>query len=174
MRKAISVKSNHPDAPARAVTRFSGDAYAVSEALIRILLAERASGGGATDGMAPHEIRLAVHLTRLDSATVGELAAAVGISRGWASRIVDRMDAAGHIVRARDSGDRRVVHVALSDHGRREISEAYDWRGQVVEQALGALSPEQRSATIQFLQALATGLEQGPPPSMPGSPRGKR
>ena len=165
MRKAISVKSNVLPKAAGSEGGYSADAYAVSEALIRIVLAEQAAGGGPTADLAPHEIRLAVHLVRLQSATVGELAAAVGISRGWASRIVDRMETAGHVVRRRDTADRRVVHVNLSDQGRSEISEAYDWRGQVVERALTSLGPEQRAATIRFLEQVATGLESGPPPA---------
>jgi DNA-binding MarR family transcriptional regulator len=163
LRNANSVKGKDQQDATASVSALSADAYAVSEALIRIVLAEQALGGGPAADMAPHEIRLAVHLLRLDSATVGELAAAVGISLGWASRIVDRMDAAGHVVRSRDTADRRLVHVRLSDRGRQEIAEAYDWRGQVVERALRGLTAEQREATIQFLQQLAAGLEGGPP-----------
>lgn len=66
---------------------------------------------------------------------VGELAGALGLTVGGASKVVDRMVAAGLLSREPDPADRRASRVALTDDGRRRLAAA----SQTCESALAAL-----------------------------------
>ena len=100
----------------------------------------------------PHVIRAAIHITQHESVTIGELADGLGISQGWASRLVDDMERAGQLVRERDPEDRRVSRVRLSPAAIDAVEHAYRWRGDAVEAALGELTPEQRAGVRLFLR----------------------
>lgn len=56
--------------------------------------------------------------------TMGQLAEAVALSTGGATRLIDRIEHAGFIERRGRAEDRRVVDVCLTDAGRRRLDEA--------------------------------------------------
>jgi DNA-binding MarR family transcriptional regulator len=58
------------------------------------------------------------------SLRVGDLARALRITVGAASKLVDRVEAAGLICRQLDADDRRASRVALTDTGRRMLADA--------------------------------------------------
>lgn len=51
------------------------------------------------------------------SLRMGELAAGTSLGAPGLTRLVDRMEAAGHVVRGRDESDRRAVIVGLTEEG---------------------------------------------------------
>jgi DNA-binding MarR family transcriptional regulator len=65
---------------------------------------------------------------------------------------VEELEAAGYATRERDSDDRRIVRVRLNPHRLEEVERAYEWRGQVVEQALLPLSESDGQAVRIFLR----------------------
>ena len=101
-----------------------------------------ASAGEATarPQMSAHAVRAAIHVYQHGERTVGQLASGLGISYGWASRVVDELEAAHYIVREHDPSDRRVVRVRLDDAALEQVERAYAWRGEAVERALEPLS----------------------------------
>jgi DNA-binding MarR family transcriptional regulator len=140
----------------RPVTR---DALDVGGLLLRIYGA--ASRTDQVDAeMSPHAVRAAIHLTTHGEATVGSLADGLGISQGWASRIAEEMERAGHLVRARDPMDRRVVRLRLSPSAVRAMERTSNWRGVAVERALEPCTPAERLAIREFLDRVATEMEQ--------------
>jgi DNA-binding MarR family transcriptional regulator len=111
-------------------------------------------GAGAQPGpIASHVIRAAIHVYEHGPQTISQLAAGIGISQGWASRIVDEMERAGYLERRRDPSDRRVVRVSLVPAAVERVERAYRWRGDAVEEALGGMSPEEAAAVERFLRA---------------------
>jgi DNA-binding MarR family transcriptional regulator len=110
---------------------------------------------GAAVAPAPlssHVIRAAIHIYGNGPQTIGQLAAGLGVSQGWASRVVDEMERAGYVARERDPGDRRVVRVSLVPAAVERVEKAYRWRGDAVEAALQDLSPAERTAVATFLR----------------------
>jgi DNA-binding MarR family transcriptional regulator len=145
--------------------RLSDEAYEVSELLVRVQEAARASqvpGAPRPAPMSPHAIRAAIHLAMAGSETVGQLARGLGISVGWASRIANEMEGSGHVLRERSTTDRRVVRLRLSPTAERLIAAFYAWRGDAVERALGELDPRGRDAVRTFLRRVAEEFERGP------------
>jgi len=146
------------------------EAFETSRLVVELLHAAHASrrgDGGVPDGphggrhdqpASEHAIRAAIYLYQHGERTVGQLAAGLGISRGWASRVADELVTRGHAARDGDPIDRRVVHLRLTEGSLAEIERAYRWRGDVVAAALAEHSPAERAAIRRFLQRVAADL----------------
>jgi DNA-binding MarR family transcriptional regulator len=104
-----------------------------------------------------HAVRTALHVYQHGERTVGQIASGLGISYGWASRVVEELEKVGYVTRERDSADRRVVRVRLNPDAVAEVERAYRWRGREVDEAMRPLSESERAAVRQFLRRV-TGL----------------
>lgn len=91
--------------------------------------------------------------------TVSELALALGTSIPSASSIVDRMEEHGLVDRVRNEIDRRVVHVALSDHGRVVVEEFGGPKRVQLQRLLGTMSTRELHDIIRGVEAICNGLE---------------
>jgi DNA-binding MarR family transcriptional regulator len=116
--------------------------------------AEAVAGGipAHAGQISSHLIRAAIHIYGNGPQTIGQLATGLGVSQGWASRLVDEMERAGYVARERDPGDRRVVRVSLVPAAVERVEKAYRWRGDAVEAALVGMSPKERAAVAAFLR----------------------
>ncbi|MGD0122414.1 MAG: MarR family winged helix-turn-helix transcriptional regulator [Candidatus Limnocylindrales bacterium] len=110
--------------------------------------------GTASVALSAHAVRAAIHVYQHGERTVGQLAAGLGISYGWASRVVEELEAAGYATRERDADDRRVVRVRLNPAKVGEVERAYHWRGESVGAALEPLADSERAAVRVFLRRL--------------------
>ena len=110
--------------------------------------------GTASVALSTHAVRAAIHVYQHGERTVGQLAAGLGISYGWASRVVEELEAAGYATRERDADDRRVVRVRLNPARVGEVERAYHWRGESVGAALEPLADSERAAVRVFLRRL--------------------
>ena len=117
-----------------------------------------APGGLHEEQASAHAIRAAIHLYQHGERTVGQLAAGLGISRGWASRVAEELVERGRVTRQSDPDDRRVVHLRLTEGSLAEIERAYRWRGDVVAAALAEHGPAERDAIRRFLRRVAADL----------------
>jgi DNA-binding MarR family transcriptional regulator len=176
-------RSTLPDlerAPGEASARPSDDAIDVGRLLvelIHVVYATRdvdAAGSPPTHGDEPgprppvsaHAIRAAMHLGRSGTRTIGELAEGLGISVGWASRVVSELEASGMVVRTPDRTDRRIVRVSLSAKATAIVERAYLWRAEAIDRALAPLDPAGRAAVRTFLRQAVDEL----PRARPGRP----
>ncbi len=100
----------------------------------------------------PHAIRAAIHVYQHGQRTIGELADGLGISYGWASRVVSELEASGLVRRSTDPADRRLVHVTLTAEAMAMVEDAYRWRGDAVARALATLDEPGRLAVRTFLR----------------------
>ena len=57
------------------------------------------------------------------------------------TRLLDRLEAGGLVEKARDTQDRRVVNVRITDHGLERVESASKAVGQAVRAALSSLGP---------------------------------
>jgi len=117
--------------------------------------AEPGPHGGAPRSRPPvsaHAIRAAMHIGHHGTRTIGELAEGLGISIGWASRVVSELEASAMVVRTPDRVDRRIVHVSLTPEASAVVERAYLWRAEAIERALASLDPAGRAAVRTFLR----------------------
>lgn len=97
------------------------------------------------------------------SLRVGDLARAVGITVGAASKLIDRVKAAGLISRQPDAEDRRASRIALTETGRHTLDAAtitYTAElGALLDATLSAAEQETMHALMQRLLATVNGRE---------------
>jgi MarR family transcriptional regulator, organic hydroperoxide resistance regulator len=110
-----------------------------------------------------HAVRAAIHIYQHGVRTVGQLSSGLGISYGWASRVVDELEAAHFIVREPDPSDRRVVRVRLDEAALERVERAYAWRGEAVSQALEPLTQGERTAVRTFLRRVIDLMREADP-----------
>lgn len=136
------------------MTRRSGqDGTAAPEGVATEFAAGGVAGAHPRAGpIASHVIRAAIHIYGNGPQTIGQLAVGIGVSQGWASRVVDEMERAGYVERQRDPADRRVVRVSLVPAAVERVERVYRWRGDAVEAALEGLSEADRAIVIGFLR----------------------
>lgn len=78
----------------------------------------------------------------------------LGVAGSSVTRLADRLDASGHLVRGSDPTNRSVVTLALTDAGRRVVEEVEGRRQRVLRSALDRLDPEQRAVCAEALTAM--------------------
>jgi DNA-binding MarR family transcriptional regulator len=156
--------------PATDGARPSNDALEIGRLVLELIHAAYATseseGGGpaGADGdaglaqryrrvVSPHAIRAAIHVYQHGQCTVGELADGLGISMGWASRVVSELESSGLVVRSTDTGDRRVVRVSLTPDAIDVVDHAYRWRADAIDRALAPLDDDGREVVRMFLRA---------------------
>ena len=107
---------------------------------------------GRRDAVSPHAIRAAIHVYQFGERTVGEIAEGLGISLGWASRVVTELEASGMVRRTTDPADRRIVRVSLTPRAMDMVEHAYRWRADAIDRALAPLDESGRAAVRTFLR----------------------
>jgi len=116
---------------------------------------------GHTYRLTTSQVKLLLHLGTRGQMTIGEIAAALGVSMPAASELVDRLVDAGHLVRASDPADRRKVLIAATPTAERIGAELCQLRRAQLRSALDHLEPADRPLFIRSLHALIAGLHHG-------------
>jgi DNA-binding MarR family transcriptional regulator len=107
--------------------------------------------------------------------TAGQLRTHLGLSSGGTSLVIDRLEAVGHIRRARDHpSDNRVVHLRYTDRGRATGMAFFGSLGGRANTILDGFSHDDLETILRFIGAMADAVHEqvqgltGPPPGPPG------
>jgi DNA-binding MarR family transcriptional regulator len=103
------------------------------------------------------QLRALVVIRRSGGTTVSELARSLGALPSSATRLCDRLVAAGYIERAPARDNRRFHAVSLSDTGERLLEALDTHRAQALETVLERMTPGDRTALAVGLHAFAAG-----------------
>jgi DNA-binding MarR family transcriptional regulator len=110
-------------------------------------------------------------LKRHGDISMGRLAEMLDVSLSNASGLIDRMAERGLVERIRVPDDRRLVLVALSDHGSQMLDHADVLRSALLESVLRRLDSDQLQrvavAMADIRQAIRAAIEAGELPSEP-------
>ncbi len=71
-----------------------------------------------------YEVLIHLYLAPDNRLRMSDLAASVLLSQSGVTRLVDRLERAGHVVRHQCADDRRVLYAQLTDRGRARLMEA--------------------------------------------------
>ena len=100
-------------------------------------------------------IRMLIHAQRQGKlVTPKDVAAWVGISSASTTKLVDRLVAAGHLVRVPHPHDQRTLCIQVTEATARAAHESIGRQHARRFDAAAALSHDQRQAVIDFLEAL--------------------
>jgi len=105
------------------------------------------------------QLRLMFDLKQTPGATLGELAALLGVSSPTASGLVDRLTRQGYVRRDGDTQDRRFVRHALTERGDALVSELEREGRALLESVLGELSAGELGSLVAGLEALVGAAE---------------
>jgi len=108
--------------------------------------------------MTPSKLRALDVLARQGGLRVGELAAQVGIDDATATRLVDRLEAAGVVERQREPGDRRATTVVLTPGGEELVAAIATQRQLFFCDVLESLNQREREELVRLTAKAAVAL----------------
>lgn len=115
---------------------------------------------GAADelgDLSPVQLRALTVLTDLDGANLAALAETMGVAVSTASRLVDRLVAAGWVDRRQSDANRREISLSLTDQGAALLRQYDNLRLAALRERLDRLSARRRSAVVAALADLTVG-----------------
>jgi DNA-binding MarR family transcriptional regulator len=134
----------------------------LDQAVSELLGAERRLRGRLKGDLTINHIRALAWLSRNDgSGTPGEISRETDLNPASVTGMLDQLEAQELIARTRSQTDRRVVEVALTDHGRSVLERKREyWRG-CWEQVLADVPAQDRAvaaAVVRRIAALYDGM----------------
>ncbi|HEY7066099.1 MAG TPA: MarR family winged helix-turn-helix transcriptional regulator [Chloroflexota bacterium] len=136
--------------------------HAVVEQLVRFFVVTDALNRTTTSrkiGFTPQQMQAAMQLMLRGELTIGELAAALGITPGWASRLADELVSSGHVVREQDRGDRRIVRLRIAPEMREHCKQVYGERAAALSRALAGATPAEIETFVRLMGRISTEIE---------------
>ncbi len=101
----------------------------------------------------PSQMGILFALSGKESMTMGELSSALSIDNSTLTRLADRLVKQGFIERARDSSDRRVLNLMLTQAGRKEAARALKITKELNSELVKDLSSEEIEIFLKILKS---------------------
>ncbi len=145
------------DCDPREIDDFLGSAHIFASAVADIIeqrLLERVANGQVTAS----QMKLMKLVAMTDSYTLGDVASFLRVSNAAASKAVDRLVRRDLLERSEDQKDRRVMHLALTQAGRR-LQAAYESARQRKLQSIFAqFPPEELRRASELLDRMSADM----------------
>jgi DNA-binding MarR family transcriptional regulator len=128
--------------------------------------------------LTPHGLAVLAYLVEGSALTQRELARQCGVSPSTLNHTVDHLERSGWIERLRDVADRRLVRLALTETGRRQLAAVKQAASEQMEPMLDHLPPAAEPVVREFLMRTVARFQEQDPgevPDFPGvpTPRGR-
>ncbi|MFK0160306.1 MarR family winged helix-turn-helix transcriptional regulator [Streptomyces sp. NPDC090499] len=117
---------------------------------------------GASVRLSPHQLRALRIMAGEPGLNLTAVAARMDIGLPAASRLCDRLEAAGLLERELHPRNRRVVRLHVTRQGRQALDEVAHRRSRRLAAALGAMEPADAEALGRGLRGFLTALDGGP------------
>jgi DNA-binding MarR family transcriptional regulator len=152
----ISTGAEHADAPVRQdlVSQILAQ-LAPFAALQRKAVAK----AGCLRAISSTQLHVLFVLVSEGPMPMGRLADSLGVSLPNVTGIVDRMVERGYLERGRDTDDRRVVTVSVTDEGRNEVEHIDMIRRRAIARVLEQLGPDQQRRALRTFTELRAAAE---------------
>jgi DNA-binding MarR family transcriptional regulator len=102
-------------------------------------------------GLTPHGLTVLSSLEQGAALTQRELARRCGVAPSTLNHTVDHLERAGWIERRRDAADRRLVRLALTETGLRQLARVQEAAATRMEPMLDHLLPDEEQIVRRFL-----------------------
>jgi DNA-binding MarR family transcriptional regulator len=126
---------------------------------LAIHLLRRVREEDVVSGLSPARLSVLSVLVYGSARTVSELAAAEQVTVPTMTRLLQALDASGHVRRERDRADQRVVRLAVTARGRRALEAARTARLARLEEVLAHVPADQRRAVNEAVVTLTAALQ---------------
>jgi len=133
----------------------------------------------AEQGLHETDLRALLHVLQAEAGgeptTAGRLGAALGVTSGAVTGVVDRLVRAGHLERGSDERDRRKVLLRYAPRGRAVAEEFFSPLGEVNDRVMSEFTTTELEAVRRFLQQMTDAMAEhtrsrraAAPPGPPG------
>ena len=146
-----------PNRSLREIDDFLGSAHVFASAVTDIVeqgLLEKASDGQVTAA----QMKLLKLVAMTDSYTLGDVASFLRVSNAAASKAVDRLVRRDLLRRTEDQKDRRVLHLHLTQPGRRLLAVYESARQRKLQSIFVQFPPEELRRASELLDRLSANL----------------
>ncbi|WP_405854512.1 MarR family transcriptional regulator [Streptomyces sp. NBC_01515] len=103
--------------------------------------------------LSPHQLRALHALEATPGANLTMLAERLDAGLPTVSRLCDRLEAAGLLLREAAPHNRREIQLRLTTHGREVLAEVADLRSRALTEVVRGMEPDDRGALEQGLRA---------------------
>ncbi|MFD8306918.1 MarR family winged helix-turn-helix transcriptional regulator [Streptomyces sp. NPDC059690] len=134
-------------------------ALEIADAVDGLALLWSVAAQGASLRLSPHQLRALRILEAEPGQNLTALAEGMDIGLPTASRLCDRLEAAGLLERLLHPLKRREVQLVLTGRGRQVLSEVAERRAQALAAALATMTPGERAALSGGLRAFRNAQE---------------
>ena len=136
---------------------FVGSAHLFSSAFDEILQHRLLREAGATN-LSFSQLKLMQLLGTVETQTVGELAAFLGVSDAAASKAVERLVKKGWVSRATPESDRRTAHVTLTPRARRLLMVYEQKRRDKLSKVFEGASTQELRRMAKLIDRITMGI----------------
>jgi DNA-binding MarR family transcriptional regulator len=138
------------------VTDVAAAVESAVESLVSVLDAARAA---QTPTVPPAQLRVLSIVSANRQTNMSRLAEKLGVVPSSASRLCDRLEAAGLLRRVPDPRDRREVRLMLTPLARRLLDQIRERRRAALAEVLDRMSPATRDELLRSLRSFAEAAE---------------
>jgi MarR family transcriptional regulator, organic hydroperoxide resistance regulator len=131
---------------------------AIVYGLPEIVRAIAVSRNSVTSTLRLAQMRALLRLASAEGLTMGELARRCGVSCAAATQVIDQLVDLGLVARERDTEDRRVVRLRLTERARPELEQALARRVRQVREVCAQLRPEEEAGFARGITLLSAVL----------------
>ncbi len=98
------------------------------------------------------------HLIQGGPQSMNTLANLINVTPGWITGIIDKMEGNGLVLRNRQEGDRRIINIMITDHGREIFAKAKDLHYEFVRRSLKELDEKEMDDLLNLLKKMKTSI----------------
>ncbi|MGQ4385612.1 MarR family winged helix-turn-helix transcriptional regulator [Streptomyces sp. SAS_270] len=125
----------------------------VADAVERLVTLWTAAAEAVSPRLSPHQLKALKAVWHRSELNLTALAEILGIALPAASRLCDRLEAAGLLQRMSHPGNRRELQLRVTPCGRRVLLEVAERRSVSLADVLAAMAPAQRTSLEDGLHA---------------------
>jgi len=122
--------------------------------IVSILVRQRGRDILTDFDITPPQFNALLHLDESGAITMGELCQKMYLACSTATDLIDRMERNGLIERSRDTTDRRVIRLHITERGRKIIGEVMQARRRYLSGILTKMSDEDKTRLIESLEQI--------------------
>ncbi|WP_241760274.1 MarR family winged helix-turn-helix transcriptional regulator [Thermoplasma volcanium] len=100
------------------------------------------------------EFTIMRHLIENGPMSMAAIASLINVTPGWITGVVDKMEEKNLVTRNRDSTDRRIIKIAITDRGREVYENAKKNHYAFIRKALAELNENELQQTYVLLQKM--------------------
>ncbi|MCW7941251.1 MarR family transcriptional regulator [Streptomyces hygroscopicus] len=125
----------------------------LADAVDNLVTLWTAAAEAVTPRLSTHQLKALTAVRRRSELNLTALAETLGIALPAASRLCDRLEAAGLLERVPHPRDRRELQLRVTAHGRRALAEVAERRSESLAVVFAAMTPAQRASLAEGLHA---------------------